>query len=185
MHLKLEVQQEQVKTDKSINEICNNFLKSTDLIKDVDLDDLFIHISNARRLFVFGTGETQNAVAEMIKRVFLQAKVFFVTLYGKSELKTAIEDLNEDDLMIFISMSGENDIAIEAMKTAKSKGTYTVSITKLNNNTMARLATKSIYVLTDFYTKHNNKAYETTSSYFNTVEVLFIKYLEYLKNKQN
>ena len=137
---------------------------------------------HARRLFVFGTGETQNTVAEMIKRVFLQTKVFFVTLYGKSELKMTINGLGEQDVMIFISVSGENEMAIEAMKTLKNKGTYIVSITKLNNNTLARLADKSLYVITDQYKRFNNRTYETTSAYFNTVEILFLKYLDYLDN---
>ena len=105
MRLKLECQQVQVKNDGMLDEICNNYLKSMELTKDSDLDDLFEHIHHARRLFVFGTGETQNTVAEMIKRVFLQTKVFFVTLYGKSELKMTINGLGEQDVMIFISVS--------------------------------------------------------------------------------
>ena len=83
---------------------------------------------------------------------------------------------------IFISVSGENEMAIEAMKTLKNKGTYIVSITKLNNNTLARLADKSLYVITDQYKRFNNRTYETTSAYFNTVEILFLKYLDYLDN---
>ena len=182
MRLKLECQQVQVKNDGMLDEICNNYLKSMELTKDSDLDDLFEHIHHARRLFVFGTGETQNTVAEMIKRVFLQTKVFFVTLYGKSELKMTINGLGEQDVMIFISVSGENEMAIEALKTLKNKGTYIVSITKLNNNTLARLADKSLYVITDQYKRFNNRTYETTSAYFNTVEILFLKYLDYLDN---
>lgn len=182
MRLKLECQNRQVENDGLLEEICNNYSKNLELTMNSDFDDLFSHIHNARRLFVFGTGETQNAVADMIKRVFLQAKVFFVTLYGKSELKMTIDDLNEEDLMIFISVSGENEMAIDAMKRLKSRGTYLVSITKLNNNTLARLADKSLYVITDQFSGFINKKYETTSSYFNTIEVLFIKYLKYLEN---
>ena len=160
MRLKLECQQVQVKNDGMLDEICNNYLKSMELTKDSDLDDLFEHIHHARRLF----------------------KVFFVTLYGKSELKMTINGLGEQDVMIFISVSGENEMAIEAMKTLKNKGTYIVSITKLNNNTLARLADKSLYVITDQYKRFNNRTYETTSAYFNTVEILFLKYLDYLDN---
>lgn len=93
-----------------------------------------------------------------------------------------INGLGEQDVMIFISVSGENEMAIEAMKTLKNKGTYIVSITKLNNNTLARLADKSLYVITDQYKRFNNRTYETTSAYFNTVEILFLKYLDYLDN---
>lgn len=72
--------------------------------------------------------------------------------------------------------------AIGGNENMKNKGTYIVSITKLNNNTLARLADKSLYVITDQYKRFNNRTYETTSAYFNTEEILFLKYLDYLDN---
>ena len=48
MRLKLECQQVQVKNDGMLDEICNNYLKSMELTKDSDLDDLFEHIHHAR-----------------------------------------------------------------------------------------------------------------------------------------
>ena len=39
-----------------------------------------------------------------------------------------------------------------------------------------------IHIFTDQYKRFNNRTYETTSAYFNTVEILFLKYLDYLDN---
>ena len=39
----------------------------------------------------YGTGETQHAVTQMIKRMFMNVKRFFVTLYGKTELMMTLK----------------------------------------------------------------------------------------------
>ena len=46
----------------------------------------------------------------MMKRIFMYAKKFFVVLAGESELRMALEDIEENDMMIIISLSGENCI---------------------------------------------------------------------------
>ena len=64
------------------------------------MQDICEHIARANRLFIFGTGEAQNAAAQIIKRMFMYAKRFFVTLAGASELTMALEDLEPEDFMI-------------------------------------------------------------------------------------
>ena len=76
----------------------------------------------SKRLFAYGTGETQHAVTQMIKRMFMNVKRFFVTLYGKTELMMTIEDLSEEDMVIMISLSGENELAVQAAKKLKARG---------------------------------------------------------------
>lgn len=166
-----------------IDDVCNNFVKCIQTTKETDMQEICERIYNAKRLFVFGTGEVQNAAANMIKRMFLNFKRFFVTLYGKSEVAMAIEDLNEEDFVIIISLSGETELAVNAAKKLKSKGTYLLSITKLNDNTVARLSNKNLYITTNKLMNIGGASFETCSSYFNVVELLCVKYLTYLQKR--
>lgn len=181
LHLKLEWEQEQVKTDILLSDVCDNYKKCIQSMKEKDLQEVCRRIYHAKRLFVFGTGEMQHAVAQMIKRMFMNLKRFFVTLYGNTELMMAIEDLDEEDVFIIISMSGENELAVQAAKKLKSKGVYTVSITRLSDNTLARLCSKNLYVQTDTLMTRAGVAFETSSPYFNVAELLCIHYLMYVK----
>ncbi len=185
MRLEMEYEEEQVQSEILLDEICENYKKCIQVTKETDMLEICEHIFGAEHLFVFGTGEIQNAAAKMIKRMFVNAKRFFITLYGKSELKMAIEDLSMKDLVILISLSGENNLAIEAAKKLRSKGTYLISITRLSDNTLARLCNKNLYITTDVLMNIGEVSMETGSSYFNVVELLCVKYLIYLKQKSS
>lgn len=184
MHLKMEWEQEQVQTEILLNDICDNYKKCINSMKEKDLQEVCRHIYHAKRLFAFGTGETQYAVAQMIKRMFMNAKRFFVTLNGKTEVTMAIEDLDENDVVIIISLSGETELAVWAAKKLKSKGVYTVSITRLSDNTLARLCSKNIYIKTNVLMTKAGATFETSSSYFNIAELLCVHYLMYLKKME-
>lgn len=124
------------------------------------MQDICEHIARANRLFIFGTGEAQNAAAQIIKRMFMYAKRFFVTLAGASELTMALEDLEPENFMIIIPLSGENELAVKAAKKAKAKGAYLLSLTGLHNNTLARLSDKSLYITTNHLMKVGTVALE-------------------------
>lgn len=122
IHLKLEYDADQVQKDVLMDEVCGNYTKCISSIRDTDMEEICEHIFLARRLFAFGTGETQYAAVQMMKRMFMNVKRFFVTLYGRSELTMALEDMDEHDLVVIISLSGETETAVSAAKKLKKKG---------------------------------------------------------------
>lgn len=185
VHLKLEQAREQQKTYALLDNVCDNYIKCIRDVKDTDLRSVCEHIYHAKRLFAYGTGETQHAVAQMIKRMFMNVKRFFVTLYGKTELFMTIEDLGEEDMVIMISLSGENEMAVQAAKMLKARGVYTLSITRLSDNTLSRLCDKNLYIPNDILMSKGGVTFETISPYFNVAEVLCIRYMLYLKKQEN
>lgn len=185
LHLKQELEAEQLQTDSLLDNVCENYMKCIRNVKDTDLQSVCEHIYHAKRLFVYGTGETQHAVAQMIKRMFMNMKRFFVTLYGRTELFMTIEDLGEEDMVIMISLSGENELAIQAAKMLKARGVYTLSITRLSDNPLSRLCNKSLYIPNDILMERGGVTFETISPYFNVAEILCIRYMLYKKEQEN
>ncbi len=185
LHLKMECEADKVQKALVLDDVCDNYIKCIQSAKETDMKEMCEHIYQAKRLFVFGTGEVQRSAAQMISRMFVNAERFFVTLAGANELTMAMEDLGKEDLMILISLSGENPLAIEAARKLKGKGTYIISITELSNNTVARLSDKSLYITTSRLMKIGSVTFETGSSYFNVAELLCVKYLMYLEQLEN
>ena len=184
IRLKMEYENDQVKKKVVLDDVCTNYIKCIQTAKDMDVQEVCEHIERANRLFIFGTGETQNAAAQMMKRIFMYAKKFFVVLAGESELRMALEDIEENDMMIIISLSGENQMAVNAAKKVKGKGAYLLSLTELSNNTLARLSDKSMYITTNHLLRTGPVSLETCASYYNVVEILCVKYFQYLQQKQ-
>lgn len=185
VRLKLEYEQEQVQSAVLLDDVCSNYIKCIQSVKETDMNEICQQIFRANRLFVFGTGEVQDAAAQMIKRMFMNAKRFFVTLYGKSEIAMAIEDLGPEDFVIIISLSGENALAVNAVKKLRRQEAYILSITGLSNNTVAKMSNKNLYITTNNLMNIGGVSFETCSSYFNVVELLCVKYLIYLQKKES
>lgn len=185
MHLKLEYDSERVQKAVLLDDVCLNYMRCIETARDTDMKEICEHIYKAKRLFVFGTGEVQNSAAQMIKRMFMYEKRFFVVPAGKSELTMALQDFEPDDFMIIISLSGETELAVEAAKKVKGKGAYLLSITGLSDNTIARLSDKSLYITTNRLKSIGPVSFETCSSYFNVAELLCVKYLLYLEERAN
>lgn len=184
IHLKLECEEDKAVKPILLDDVCQNYIKGIQIARDMDMRDICEHIHRADRLFVFGTGEAQNAAAQMLRRMFLYANRFFVVLAGKSELTVVLEDLQKDDFMLIISFSGENNLAVNAAKTVKSKGVYLLSLTELSSNTLAELSDRSLYITATPLMQVGGAVFETCSSYHNVLEILCIKYLLYHREKE-
>ena len=83
-----------------------------------------------------------------------------------------------------VSLSGETETAVSAAKKLKTKGTYTISITRLSDNQVSRLCDRNLYINPNLLLNKGGVAFETCSSYFNVVELMCVKYMMYLKRKQ-
>lgn len=86
LHLKLECENDKAQESLLLDNVCNNFVRCIQNMKNTDMDEICEHIYCAKRLFVFGTGETQYAAAQMFKRMFMSVNRFFVTLYCRDAM---------------------------------------------------------------------------------------------------
>lgn len=184
LHLKLECEKDSSQGKLLLEDVCNNFVRDIQAAKDMNMDEICEHIFCAERLFVFGTGESQYAAAQLLKRMFMGVNRFFVTLYGRSELAMALEDMNANDVVIMISLSGETEPAVFAAKTMRLKGVYTVSITRLSDNALSRFSRANLYIQPNPFVRRGSVSFETCSSYFNIIEILCIKYMLYIKRRR-
>ena len=184
LHLKLECEKDSSQGKLLLGDVCNNFVRDIQAAKDMNMDEICEHIFCAERLFVFGTGESQYAAAQLLKRMFMGVNRFFVTLYGRSELAMALEDMNANDVVIMISLSGETEPAVFAAKTMRLKGVYTVSITRLSDNALSRFSRANLYIQPNPFVRRGSVSFETCSSYFNIIEILCIKYMLYIKRRR-
>ncbi|ONI44079.1 hypothetical protein AN641_08410 [Candidatus Epulonipiscioides gigas] len=58
-----------------------------------------------------------------------------------------------------------------------------ISITKMNNNYLASVANYSLYGYNSKYNLINGKTYESNFFYYVIIEILFIKFSEYIITK--
>lgn len=151
-------------------------------IKKKDFTDICGKIHKAKRVFIYGTGLVQKSVAEELKRIFLSAQKYFYIVGGSNEMSILLNTIEQDDLVIFISMSGQSNEVTTFAKTLKVINVPSISITRLIDNELARLCTENLYISTANISLGNGHSYETTTMLFVLVEILFLKYCVYCTN---
>lgn len=166
-----------------IENICDSWKSSIDEIKQRDFTDICEMIYKSRRVFVYGTGALQASVAQELKRMFLYCGELFYSVEGGSETGMLLNNINSDDLVILISLTGDSDRGTKFAKQLLVKNIPFISITKLKNNEIARMSNKSIYIATSIIDYGNGVFHEVSNLFFILAEVLFLRYANYKKNR--
>lgn len=184
IHMKLEQGRRLVSKQDITKLVCDDYRKRIDEMEKNDYDHICRKIHEAKRIFVCGSGVVQSFVAKEFKRAFLSAKVCMTVIEGsRDEQQLMLDLMQEGDLVIIISLSGESNHVVEFAKKLKMHGITTISMTKLKNNTLAQLCDENLYINTSNVGTFYIANYETTTLFFMTVELLLIKYLIYQEKR--
>ncbi|AOR24559.1 MurR/RpiR family transcriptional regulator [Clostridium taeniosporum] len=138
-------------------------------------------IYKADRVFVYGTGMTQTAVAKEMQRTFLIVSKYLYVIEGETELKTVVSDITDKDVFITISLSGKNELLKGITNNFKMHGINTISMTKFSDNMLARHCKYNLYISTAKINLDNGRVHETTAFFFLLVDLIFRQYLRYIQ----
>lgn len=157
-----------------------------DDIQDLDCTTLCERIYHARRLYVFGTGAMQMAIAHSLQLMFLNTHLNFYVIEDYDELEQVLSMISEEDLIVIISISGASVKLKRMLVQLQMSHPYLVSFTKQKENPLAQLSDEAFYVpmmTLDF--KYLEKGYEIMGWGFTLIiELLLVKYQYYLEKKE-
>lgn len=183
VHLKMENDDRKQDTSKAVK-VCLAYEEMMQDIVQQDFRDIIESIYEARRIFVIGTGMVQRIVAKEFRRLFYFANKNFYDFNGITEYETVAEYVNTDDLILIISVSGEDDTTVDFAKKARIRGVPIISITKQKKNPLAEISKYNLYISTTTVEQNMYKGrYESMTSYFILAEMLFLRYLEYVEER--
>ncbi|NFG24745.1 MurR/RpiR family transcriptional regulator [Clostridium botulinum] len=164
-----------------IEEACQTYHKTIDEIKGHEYKNICSLIYNAETIYIYGTGNAQKAEAEEFKRIFLSAGKCVVDLFDLGEVQLIQKKFTGKDLFVIISLSGETIEGIEILKSIESGKINTISITRFQNNAIARMCKDNLYVSTKMLHGFKNLSYEMTAAFYVLLDILFVYYLEYIR----
>ncbi|AXQ77732.1 MurR/RpiR family transcriptional regulator [Streptococcus chenjunshii] len=163
---------------------CDSLIQYIDNQKHKNYKTVCQLIYQAKRVFVYGSGDVQMSVAKQIKRMFTSAKEVIYDFAGTTFDHAMYEVFTEKDVIIMISLSGNSKKVVEIARRLKLLGVKIISITEFKNNQLAEFSDENLYIDSinlNFLQNHPN--YKITMPYFLLAELLFIQYAIY-KNEQ-
>ena len=167
-----------------LDEICKSYHEIIDEVKDRNYDEVCELIYNSEVIYIYGTGNAQKAESEEFKRIFLATGKCVIDLFDLGEVQMMKNKFTSKDSFVIISLSGETKEGIEILKIIESTEINTISITRFENNTIARMCKSNLYVSTKILKGFKDFSYEMTAAFYVLLDMLFVYYLEYKKGVQ-
>lgn len=186
IYLKWETSEEDELETEAIKVMCDGYNRAINDIAKRDFTGACKLIYEADRVFVYGSGDIQMAVAKQLKMMFLHGGECLYDIEGLSVDETFFSLVNPNDLVILISLNGESNKIVELARKMKLSNTKIVSITKLKDNTLASLSDENIYITTAQVNFDSNyRSFESYTILYIVAEILFVRYGLYKKSRNS
>ena len=163
--------------------ISHEYKSFIDEMQHKDFTSIVELISNAKNAYVYGTGSIQNDVAMEIKRSFIMVDKLFFNITSANESYIFADVINQDDVIIMVSYSGENKLVLDFARKLKAKSVPIISITAVKNNSLSHMADEALYVEVPNLVNPFGPRYEGLVNYFILVDFILVKYMDYHERK--
>lgn len=177
------------KKKNALENIKNFYAQTVENLLNRDYENANKLLYNADRIFAFASGYVQSNVVQEMKRIFLEHHIFIYQIIGIGELDSVIDTLTEDDVFIFVSLSGESPVVVEFAQRLKIKGVPSISITQLCDNTLASLSTVNLYISPARFQIYgegddDGAQFFTLIPFFILVEIWYLKYRIFVSQQE-
>lgn len=166
-----------------IDPIIEDIQRTVEHLEMFDYKPLNQLIEAAPFIYIFGTGMAQQNVAREAQRHMLSISKKSIVLNDETEFKLAINQMNVDDLLFIISLSGETKNLKKPIQLIKSREFRYVSITTLHDNYIAKNAAFNIYVNSAPIQFFNKTEYFSFTPYYVVFDFIARSYHNYKISK--
>ncbi len=161
----------------SFANVCEIYHGMVDAIEKVSLEAICKLIDECDTIYVYGTGNEQKTIAAECKRTFAFVEKCVIEVFDYGEAEMVLATMQPKDLFLIISLSGETKAGIQVIELMKAKQVRTLSMTRLQNNTIARMCDHNMHVTTNMIATQNG--YELVAGFYMLIDILFVSYLNY------
>ncbi|WP_416324459.1 MurR/RpiR family transcriptional regulator [[Eubacterium] hominis] len=169
-------QQKKEATSSFLDVAIHNYHAMIEDMRKRDLTSLFEKMDHAKRILIFANGYSQAKVASEMKRIFLPTHKIIYDMHGSDMAISFTNMVQEQDLVVFISLDGESKDVIDIAKQLRLRQIPMVSITRMKMNTLTGLCEENLYIHALQVPADYGVAYEITTPYFILIEMLYLQY---------
>ena len=128
---------------KVIKDILHNFFGIANKVTNININLSNKEMKAVKALHIVASGSSKNA-SEMAKKFMERVTNLPVNIYSASEFMTSSPKINNKDLMIFVSQSGNATDTYEALKFAEKNKIKSIALTNNMHSKISRDANFSI-----------------------------------------
>lgn len=164
-------------TTLQFENICDIYHDMVNAIKKIPLQEVCGLLYRCKTIYIYGTGNEQKTIADEFKRIFTYIGKFVIEVFDYGEAEMISSSMKKEDLFLIISLSGETEEGIKIITLMNNKQITSLSITRLQNNTIARMCAYNLHVATSQVA--TQISYELVAGFYMLMDNIFIHYLNY------
>lgn len=168
------------------HQVLSDSLETIDYLKKKDFNAIYEEFYQANNIYILSTGVTQQLQASEFQRLFMLSGKDVRMIPGNikiAEFRRMYEILTQQDLVIVLSLSGENIDLENAINLLNQKKVTTLSISNYQNNFLSQNCQYNLYAWSSRSPLPQDWWLRTTSTFFVLIESLVFGYNDYLKEK--
>lgn len=151
------------------------------LAKQIDFDAVSKTIQQANTVYCYATGYSQRKVVEEFSKMLMLCDKRSIVIPVKTELDISMSMIKRDDVVIFVSLSGETESIKENILSLNARKIPVISLTKFSHNFFAEHAQFAyFYYSSSFPIQGKQHGARSLVSLSVLVDILFRKYVTYI-----
>lgn len=141
-------------------------------------------LQKANTVYCYATGYSQRKVVEELSKMLMLCDKRSIVIPVKTELDISMSMISKEDIVLFVSLSGETDEIKENILSLNARKIPVVAITAFSHNFFAEHAQFSyFYYSTPFSISGKNHIAQSLVGLSVLVDIIFRKYVAYLNNE--
>lgn len=141
-------------------------------------------LQKANTVYCYATGYSQRKVVEELSKMLMLCDKRSIVIPVKTELDISMSMISKEDIVLFVSLSGETDEIKENILSLNARKIPVVAITAFSHNFFAEHAQFSyFYYSTPFSISGKNHIAQSLVGLSVLVDIIFRKYIAYLNNE--
>lgn len=126
------------------NRMKEDINRTFDLLDDAKIEEFVEAIVGAKRIFCIGYGNS-SIISRSLSRNLQLIGLFAISLEENKMIEMMLEASSQGDLVVVLSLSGENEDLNKRLLSAKKKGVIISSITNLAENSLEKISDINLY----------------------------------------
>lgn len=154
------------------------------LAQQTDFNPVIQAIKAANTIYCYATGYSQRKVVEEFSKMLMLCDKRSIVIPVKTELDISMSMITKDDLVWFVSLSGETEAIKENILSLNARKIPVVAVTAFSHNYFAEHAEHAyFYYSTPFEIAGKNYIAQSLVGLSVLMDVIFRKYVEHLNKK--
>jgi len=176
---------------RQLEDISQNFLDRI-VEKDIQIVNYFNEydflpiikmLDKSPTIYAYGTGSFQRSFITEFQRLFMHIGIWVRIIDSHGEFEVALNLMKENDAIVIVSSSGENDFLNRNYDLLKLKGMNILSFTNSSNNSLAYASNYNISTELNKETFSDQYYFDNIATMYTPLKLLFANYISYQMSK--